>query len=1403
MNFQHIVPRFGGRREAFEDLCCQLARRSIPETAKFVRLHGSGGDGGVECFANLPDGSRIGWQAKYVTDIQSLLTQGNSSLDTALQIHPTLTKYILCFPFDLTGPTGRRGQSSLEKFEAWREEKIEQIAESGRSLEIEEWSANQLYSILMEVDVSGGISTFFFNDNILSSEWFFNHIQESQSIAGPRYTPELNVLTNVGKWLAAFGRTPEWIQQIQNLSREARKHYRQFSTTIRRIDKDPANSNWPSHILDKGLYVSDMIKTALEIFDMTKNLIEISDYHNSLSHFDKVISELSLLEDALVEDLEKQHGRGRADSPGFRQFMAEHMVSFPAANLDITRDMRKALIELHGWLESPTGILAFHSAFVLSGAWGVGKTHVVCDVASQRLEKGFLSCVIFGHHFDGNPDPWTRLAESLGLPTTFGKDKLLDMLNTAAEGSGQLLILFIDAINETRPLRYWRRRLLPIIGEIEKRRNLRICFTCRTSYLDYCLPESHDLFISEHPGFKGAEHFASTAFFRYYELKPPIAPILQPEFGNPLYLRLACETVRSLGMDRLPLGWIGTQSMISSFLKMKEKEFAQYMGVSKTANIVTNSLCGIARNVAQYGMTKISRTRTIQIIQEIWPYNREIDVVDWLVHENLLIEEVPDNTNIFDTDSTVRLAFERLGDLLIASQLLSEFDDNTSIDSAFTTGGRLNALVRDLESIGENYGILSALSIMIPERYPGKELSSLTAPDEVHDSLLKIVIFSIPWRDAESFSYVSEDVLLEALNNSKLRSVAIDNLLSISWRPSTIDSLWLHKLLNNIPLAKRDAYWCYYLHRSYEDSNPVKRLIDAAFGLDFDTLDEDVAERWATVLLWFTAAADRRIKDWATRALVKIFVSCTIMIPTLLKRFLSIDDDAIRERLMLASYGALIISRDAEISKQSVDILQYELCKNPIYFDNALLRDHVRCIVELAHKLEALDGEIDSVSAIHPIDSDQPLEVPMEDELEDWGKLLHFKPNEFFSDFFAYSMNCLNQWTHGFSKENMGKWILRRIVRDFCYLGSGCEYYDNYMINTHGSGRSKPIWAERIGKKYQWIAMYQLASRLHDQIERRRDKWEPEPLRTPLILLEERELDPTIPSDWNKREGTDPWWITTSSDIDPTNRLSDVEWVAGEDDIPTLEALLSTIERNGQNWRALVTYPSWEKRNEDADWKEPYRQVWIHINGYLVKTCDFENAVYCLQHRNFFGQWMPSSSSWLYGFAGEYPWAAPFNTETDEWNGLETFGTQLPVAFHPSWSTLIGEWEYDSSVENYHMLVPAKQFFTANDLWWNGKNGYRLDSGRTVFQDPSLSKIGPSTLMGDVDYISYCLNKLEMRLIWTLLGEKWILGNHSTRQIPGRTFSQIAYLNEDNSVHVGDRMFFANYNQDTGPRTIE
>ncbi len=1408
LDFHQLAPRLGGKREAFEELCCQLARRWLSGDANFTRLHGAGGDGGVECFADLPDGSRYGWQAKYVFDVDSLIQQVDSSLTTALRIHPTLTRYIVCFPFDPTGPTGRRGRSGIEKLDDWCRRRQDEAAADDCELEIELWPASNLRSLLLDLDVSGGLRLYFFNETVLGKDWFSRHLDQVIAAAGPRYTPELNVETELFEWFEAFGQTSAHADRFESHLRLCQEALVKLEKAIARTDGDAMVPAWPEALRSDAYALLGKMTSFLEAWENVAQSrgASLSGFSRSIQQLEDILKLSGDLEWKLLEDLRAQHPdwEGDVDSPGFRQFMAEYMVSFPAANLDDLRDTATAFHDFHEWLRSPEGFLFIEPVFLLIGEAGVGKTHGICDVARRRLQEGLLTCVVLGHRFGGEPDPWTRILEILGLPVTLGREGLLDALNAAGEASCHPLLLCIDAINETRPLRYWRGHLGEIVHVVSSRPYLKLCISCRTPYVPYCVPEGIRIPEVKYRGFAGAEDYACRQFFDFYGLEPPVDPVLQPELKNPLYLRLVCETLRSREEKRLPAGWRGLAPIIRAFIIQKEKEFAIHHEVGQGANVVGCALRAISQAVARSGKSAISRSSALQAVQQACPVAMNVPLLDWLIGNGLLIEEAPITGDPLGDESAVRPAFERLGDFFVADSLLSETSSPEAIRKALRSGGRLHFLVQSEDAVVAHGGVLGALSILSPERYEGVELVDLIDHGVARRQVLKTVIDNLPWRSPNTFSASTENLLREGLADEEMSFEVIDSILSIAWQPSSIDAFWLDDVLRKNPMAQRDAYWCRYLHIGYESSGIVRRLIDAAFEIPLVRLEEEIFERWSVLLLWFTAAADRRVKDRATRAVTSLFTHRPAIIHGVAVRFIDCDDDAVRERVLLSAYGAMILTRNGPVAGRLAELLCRAFHDRAVQFDNALIRDHVRCILELTDKLGSLPENCDPVSIVQSVSADWPLEIPAGKQVEEWAKVVHFVPDEFFSDFFKYSMNCLRPWMHAMSKSDMGKWILQRVARDFGYVGSGCESYDVMMLSRYGGGRGKPVWAERIGKKYQWIAMYQLTSRLHDHVERKSDSWEPEPLQTPLILLEERKLDPTLQPELPESNEECSWWIAATADLDTDTNLSDEDWVAREDDLPRLDVLLSTVEHQGQKWRLLVSYPSWDNRRENTDLNEPHRNVWIHLHSYLVRKEDFTTARHSLLTRNFFGKWMPEGAEWLCGFAGEYPWGSAFNTEPEEWHSRGGFGQKLPIKFIPAWNTLVMEWEYDASLpRNFHMLVPARVFFSPNDLWWDGRDGYRLLSGRTVFRDPSITEVGPASLLADADDLPERLERLGLRLIWMLLGEKWILGGSHDRQTPRRTFSQIAYLEEDGSVHVGERVFYDDYDKDTGPNPIE
>ena len=473
-------------------------------------------------------------------------------------------------------------------------------------------------------------------------------------------------------------------------------------------------------------------------------------------------------------------------------------------------------------------------------------------------------------------------------------------------------------------------------------------------------------------------------------------------------------------------------------------------------------------------------------------------------------------------------------------------------------------------------------------------------------------------------------------------------------------------------------------------------------------------------------------------------------------------------------------------------------------FQNAVIRDHIRCIAELAAHLgclakglePTLPNQRNSKTALPdpPTESDEKV---WENENEHGARLvvrscLH-------DDFNHYSINCLSGWNHAMPKPHIGRWIAKRILDDFGYRGSKCSGYDSAVTQATGGGRGKPTWAERIGKKYQWVAMYQLASRLYDSVDREKGSFERTTDRLPLILNDERKLDPTISRpECSDRAPFECWWVGGNVDLPSTIQLDYPTWVSRRDDLPSMESLLVPKSRDGQSWLPLICYPSWSEYREGRPFGEPYRSTWIHLEAFLVPEVQCDAAMKAISRRNFFGRWMPGGAKWLHVFVGEYPWASACNVETDDWLGFGTRVDGSALEFMPVYNEIVCEWEYDGSLpSSIYFHVPARAFFEASPLWWNGVDGFSTPDGKTVFRDPSASEGGPATLLADIDDLLPRLKGLGCRLVWTLLGEKYVLGEtaHGTPRV---TYSQTACLNIDGTISFGDRVFFDDNEKDQG-----
>src|SRR5215212_2356465 len=181
-----------GQRSSFEQLVCHLAKLD-GRGGMFRRIEGSGGDGGVESLRILPNGRKVGYQAKYYPE-RDEINWGNidESVKTALMQHPELERYVIALPCDFTGRRAARGGSTEGAWGKWDDhvKRWEELAKAnGKTISFEPWTAFELETTLLRTGAEG-LLRFFFNRLTFTPEWMGRHFDRTISALQARYSPE-------------------------------------------------------------------------------------------------------------------------------------------------------------------------------------------------------------------------------------------------------------------------------------------------------------------------------------------------------------------------------------------------------------------------------------------------------------------------------------------------------------------------------------------------------------------------------------------------------------------------------------------------------------------------------------------------------------------------------------------------------------------------------------------------------------------------------------------------------------------------------------------------------------------------------------------------------------------------------------------------------------------------------------------------------------------------------------------------------------------------------------------------------------------------------------------------------------------------------------------------------------
>ncbi|MFE5858902.1 hypothetical protein ACFQ61_37515 [Streptomyces sp. NPDC056500] len=251
------------------------------------------------------------------------------------------------------------------------------------------------------------------------------------------------------------------------------------------------------------------------------------------------------------------------------------------------------------------------------------------------------------------------------------------------------------------------------------------------------------------------------------------------------------------------------------------------------------------------------------------------------------------------------------------------------------------------------------------------------------------------------------------------------------------------------------------------------------------------------------------------------------------------------------------------------------------------------------------------------------------------------------------------------------RWVLGRVAE----LGWSPELFsefDTFRRRLPSSRQSHK--GERIGKKYQWMALHELVERLANHHHPHRTD-EHDPIGYPgaarLSLLD---IDPSLPparhpfsvTD-NDSSSPDEADNATFATADPSHPLAPpvpalpendgaADWISSPDNLPDLEELGIRTDSEGRQWVVLH-----EQATDDHDgrgWNASRGQAeqWHHVYSWIVPDQQFASLLRWLEGRSLTNRLMPEGLNRHSLLLADFPtvpspWTDP---EPDAWH-VETF----------------------------------------------------------------------------------------------------------------------------------------------------
>jgi len=1057
----------------------------------------------------------------------------------------------------------------------------------------------EILNELLSNDKYNKLWSYFFNYHKIDKQWFNDKLDIAFKDLGPRYNKDLNVEIPLEAYFPFIYKNSKCLEGLNEKKNQA-------IDELAKLREKISTNKQISHLWEQSdLLINESIasiKDCTKINDFVKLQQTISNQNTSFSKMIHQCDETNIKNNnrLLLYDFEN------------------------ALNLLALSNEEINAIE--------------NQTIIIEGEAGKGKSHLLASIADNYKEDEY-TILLLGHKFLNENLVENQILENLDMMRYSFQD-FLEILEVIGLSNDKNIVLMIDAINESTRKDIWKSGLMSLIEKITGFPHIRLILSCRSSQRKLVFNESilEDGKITwlKHNGFENNFYEAINAFFNHYNISFQPVDILYHELSNPLFLSIYCKT-----QDRESKNLF---SLFDSYIKEVDNKIKNELDLHSLSMIILSKLIdNIAGILIENGKESISETELLTL--DFWSsygINDKLKYIEKMEYHEILFHAVHNNDMEY-----YHFAYQKMTDYFRARYLLSKYEEDELKLYIKNTLMKIKDGSIENKSGIEVYNTLSALHT---NEYKQEfiDISNELTDDGDIIRIRSAYIASYAWRRID---YINpEDFFKFVFFNNKIYLDIINEmwkvLICVSIRENhPLNADELHHFLINKDLNKRDYIWTIYINNLNPTENREAYIVDLLYKQQvYLKMSKEETRLLAVLLSWFLTSSNRFLRDKATKSLVEILKNNFELCENLLKQFENVNDPYILERLYAAVFGACakkMVSYEEEYKQLVLYVYNQIFNKDKVY-PHILLRDYAKSIIELyIYEYPENDLNINANKIKPPYNSDNiPSNITAyilsNESCDNQGSAyidisMKTQGVGMYGDFGRYIFESELSVFENIDLNNLRNYALSYITNELKYEDN---YFSTYDYSLSCTTRHNVLKIERVGKKYQWLALHNILARVSDHHK--------------VKSL----YDSDIFTDY-----TGPWNLYIR-DIDPTlnihtlknnNEITSfkpkcfhIEWGNDEDliyadaqkwiedgDLPFFKQhneklVYEDIDKN--EWILLNEYSNKQSRDDiysSTKSYKPVKRMFTMSNAYIIKKGDYDKLKRELDNESFYEKWFP------------------------------------------------------------------------------------------------------------------------------------------------------------------------------------